>query len=105
MRSLDCLMPCTAARATSVAGFSLAETSAQDKQRVLKRFSRCTISLFAVLAGDAIKSVKPYFGLGVNTAFEDCVELGRCARTRWTRSRKMGAPVALGFRSWNPSLG
>lgn len=70
-----------------------------------KRFSRCTISLFAVLAGDAIKSVKPYFGLGVNTAFEDCVELDRCARTRSTRSRKIGTPVALGFRSWNPSLG
>lgn len=29
-------------------------------------------------AGDAIKSVKPYFGLGVNTAFEDCIVLDRC---------------------------
>eukprot|EP00752_Nemacystus_decipiens_P008568 g7652.t1 len=32
----------------------------------------------AVLLGDAIKSVKPYFGLGVNTAFEDCVALDSC---------------------------
>ncbi|CAM9386006.1 unnamed protein product [Discosporangium mesarthrocarpum] len=32
----------------------------------------------AVLLGDAIKSVKPYFGLGVNTAFEDCIALDRC---------------------------
>ncbi|CAN0039461.1 unnamed protein product [Pylaiella littoralis] len=31
----------------------------------------------AVLLGDAIKSVKPYFGLGANTAFEDCIVLGR----------------------------
>ncbi|CAM9907415.1 unnamed protein product [Ectocarpus fasciculatus] len=32
----------------------------------------------AVLLGDAIKSVKPYFGLGVNTAFEDCIALDSC---------------------------
>mmetsp|Transcript_47786 Transcript_47786/g.153949 ORF Transcript_47786/g.153949 Transcript_47786/m.153949 type:complete len:324 (+) Transcript_47786:707-1678(+) len=32
----------------------------------------------AVLLGDAIHSVKPYFGLGVNSAFEDVVVLGRC---------------------------
>lgn len=38
---------------------------------------QCTVGLFVVLAGDAIKSVKPYFGLGVNTAFEDCVALDR----------------------------
>ena len=30
-----------------------------------------------VLLGDAIHSVKPYFGLGVNSAFEDVVALGR----------------------------
>ncbi|CAM9189999.1 unnamed protein product [Choristocarpus tenellus] len=32
----------------------------------------------AVLLGDAIKSVKPYFGMGVNTAFEDCMALNDC---------------------------
>lgn len=35
-------------------------------------------SFFFLIPGDAIKSVKPYFGLGVNTAFEDCIELDRC---------------------------
>lgn len=35
-------------------------------------------SLFNALnTGDAIKSVKPYFGLGVNTALEDCLALDR----------------------------
>lgn len=37
-------------------------------------------------AGDAIKSVKPYFGLGVNTAFEDCINLDRCGIYVWPYS-------------------
>lgn len=50
---------------------------------------------FCVFAGDAIKSVKPYFGLGVNTAFEDCVALDRYACDR--RSRQTRRLFLLGF--------
>lgn len=31
-----------------------------------------------VLVGDAVHTVKPYFGLGVNSAFEDVAVLGKC---------------------------
>lgn len=32
----------------------------------------------AAAVGDSVHAVKPYFGLGVNSAFEDVAVLGRC---------------------------
>jgi len=42
-----------------------------------------------VLVGDAIHSVKPYFGLGVNSAFEDVAVLGEVLDTKPTLARAL----------------
>ena len=57
------------------------ERFAQMKPSKFTRFSYCGPKLHkgksTVLLGDCIHTVKPFFGLGVNSAFEDVTTLGR----------------------------
>jgi len=58
------------------------EQFAQRPVSRLPTFSFCGPSLHhagtVALVGDAIHTVKPYFGMGVNSAFEDVAVLGTC---------------------------
>lgn len=54
-----------------------------------------------MLAGDAIKSVKPYFGLGVNTAFEDCIALNRCVVQKDSTLSQTRMSVENGWESFD----
>ena len=59
---------------------SFAGYAAQGDQR-LPRFAVCKRSLTGprtALVGDAVHTVKPYFGMGVNSAFEDISALRDC---------------------------
>jgi 2-polyprenyl-6-methoxyphenol hydroxylase-like FAD-dependent oxidoreductase len=58
------------------------ETFAKKKPSTFSPFSYAGPDLHkgktAVILGDCAHTVKPFFGLGVNSAFEDVVTLGRC---------------------------
>lgn len=70
-------------------------------KNLMARVIRPSLVTLRVLAGDAIKSVKPYFGLGVNTAFEDCIELDRCVMPDENFDRYMSMKMLAGVaRGW-----
>lgn len=50
-----------------------------------------------VLAGDAIHTVKPYFGLGVNSALDDASWLSQCLQKHPVRCI-MRLPLAANFK-------
>ena len=69
--------------------------------RFFTLFCFARFDIFCGIQGDAIKSVKPYFGLGVNTAFEDCIQLDRCGGLgkpfAWVREYTVvAAPATVG---------
>jgi len=73
------------------------------KVRRLPQFTYCGPSLHlsggrAVLLGDAIHSVKPYFGLGVNSGFEDVSVLDDCIE-------EAGGDLERAFESYSKRRG
>ena len=58
------------------------ERFVESKPSTFTKFSYCGPKLHkgrsTVLLGDCIHTVKPFFGLGVNSAFEDVTVLGKC---------------------------
>jgi len=76
---------------------------ARRRVRQLPQFTYCGPSLHlsggrAVLLGDAIHSVKPYFGLGVNSGFEDVSVLDDCIE-------EAGGDLGRAFESYSKRRG